>query len=351
MKKIIKNIILIIIAMVFLWGFSSKSMAVTLSLDETPKTVKANTDFNIVLKFDDDVSAVNAHIIYDSKLLTIGEKNEENYKLNPKFEEGNAALIYYSYDSTINELKINAKAGDVTTDKNLKIQINDIQLVTKSNTTESIEPQSIEIKIQPASSVSDDKKDDTVVPGTHANTGEAIIIGSLIVLLIIFCVIARKDLRKALKLFIIIPILGVFMGGAKNSTAATIDVKDGVAVLTEKYINSKDIDKYLVISPKYKSLISKDEYSFIASENIPKEILDANAKIKSSKGTDISLTDSLKTGDIVETYTDNGTTKDKTMNVIILGDVNGDGKSCGKNDIEAVANDYVNKNKIEGVYR
>lgn len=151
MKKS-KLIFSLLIAMIILVAMSVKSSAVTLSTSETPSTVDSGSEFSIVLKFDEKITAVNAHILYDKDLVTMSADNSQGIAIKPEYSEGDLALIYSTFSATDNEFKITAKAAEVTEEKVAEFKVTDLQLATETSAAESLDSQTFKVTIKPATS-------------------------------------------------------------------------------------------------------------------------------------------------------------------------------------------------------
>lgn len=138
--------------MIILVAMSVKSSAVTLSTSETPSTVNSGSEFSIVLKFDEKITAVNAHILYDKDLVTMSADNSQGLQIKPDYSDGDLALIYSTFNATENTFKITAKAAEVTEEKVAEFKVTDLQLVTESSATESLDSQTFKVTIKPATS-------------------------------------------------------------------------------------------------------------------------------------------------------------------------------------------------------
>ena len=100
----------------------------------------------------------------------------------------------------------------------------------------------------------------------------------------------------------------------------------------------------------YESLIGTNKNVTIALNNNMKSINKQTAKsnndniieIKNSNGEAIEDTANIKTGDKIQTGTEEYET-------IIYGDSNKDGTICGEEDIKTIVNDYLGKNKLQGI--
>lgn len=151
MKKS-KLIFSLLIAMIILVAMSVKSSAVTLSTSETPSTVNSGSEFSIVLKFDEKITAVNAHILYDKELVTMSADNSQGIAIKPEYSEGDLALIYSTFSATDNVFKITAKAADVTEEKVAEFKVTDLQLATETSAAESLDSQTFKVTIKPTTS-------------------------------------------------------------------------------------------------------------------------------------------------------------------------------------------------------
>lgn len=147
-----KLIFSLLIAMIILVAMSVKSNAVTLSTSETPSTVNSGSEFSIVLKFDEKITAVNAHILYDKDLVTMSADNNQGLQIKTDYSDGDLALIYSTFNATENTFKITAKAAEVTEEKVAEFKVTDLQLVTESSATESLESKTFKVTIKPATS-------------------------------------------------------------------------------------------------------------------------------------------------------------------------------------------------------
>ena len=100
----------------------------------------------------------------------------------------------------------------------------------------------------------------------------------------------------------------------------------------------------------YKNLIGTNKNATIALNNNTKNINKQTAKsnnsniteIKNSNGETIEDTTNIKTGDKIQIGTEE-------YEVILYGDSNKDGTICGEEDIKTIVNDYLGKNKLQGI--
>ena len=133
-----KKIKLIIIFIIFLIGgciILNKSEAVSISTEETPQIVECGNEFEIILKFNEKIKLMNAHIKYDENFVTMLEDNEnKDVSINSKYSANDLSLMYIPLKQNVTEdvFKIKAKALDVEEEKNVKFQIYDLTVVTDS---------------------------------------------------------------------------------------------------------------------------------------------------------------------------------------------------------------------------
>ncbi|MBP3502043.1 MAG: hypothetical protein J6K42_00970 [Clostridia bacterium] len=205
--KSIKSIFTIIVSIIILLGISSKSKAITLSTAETPASVESESEFSIVLKFDEKVTGFNAHIAYDPDLFTISsETDDPNLSINPAAsKKGDLAMVYAPFSSTISQdtFKIKVKVANVTAEKTAKFTISNIDIVAQSSTIgETLDNKDMSITIKPVEEtpkVNENKIENTQYKGKElAKTGESELILLVVVVLIISAIVIRIKSKKVM---------------------------------------------------------------------------------------------------------------------------------------------------------
>lgn len=348
MKKS-KLIFSLLIAMIILVAMSVKSSAVTLSTSETPSTVNSGSEFSIVLKFDEKITAVNAHILYDKDLVTMSASNSQGIAIEPEYSEGDLALIYSTFNATDNTFKITAKAANVTEEKVAEFKVTDLQLTTETS-EESLNSQTFKVTIKPTVSPVDTPVDTTVTNKKQlAKTGERSIILLIIGAIAIVAVVTGIKTKKT-KLFVMLPLLVAVTIAGKTAEAKTVGVasdKTTTGILSEmpdlngiKAIGVSANDTFLANDADVheKDKLTKTDLKKFFDENDIE-----NPTITSEDGkTTRNDTDRLATGDIIKS----GSTEYK---LVIFGDANGDGMICNSLDIRIIVHDYLGNAEEENV--
>ena len=203
MRKI-KIIFSILVSLILLMGISNKSNAITISTSGTPSSVNSGAEFSIVLKFDEKVTAFNAHISYDSSLVTMSaESTNASLSINPTAGEGDLALMYAPIQVGVSEdtFEIKVKATDVTSEKMAKFNVYDIEAITESNSKgESLSAENVTVTIKPVQEIPDGNEEPSnqYTGKNLAKTGENEILLFVIAGLIISAVIVKVKSKKTL---------------------------------------------------------------------------------------------------------------------------------------------------------
>lgn len=172
MKKS-KLIFSLLISMIILVAMSVKSSAVTLSTSETPSTVNSGSEFSIVLKFDEKITGMNAHIYYDTDLVTMSADNNQNIEMNPEYKDKNGtkslSLIYSKSTAEEKTFRINGKVAEVTEEKVVEFTIKSLEVSTETAAAERLNDETFKITIKPVakSGVTVNKSD------VNLNVGES----------------------------------------------------------------------------------------------------------------------------------------------------------------------------------
>lgn len=206
MRKI-KIIFTIIVSIILLLGILNQSKAVTLSTTETPSSVNSESEFSIILKFDEKVTGFFAHISYDPNLVTLSaETDDDALELNSAAaNEGDCAITYAP--STLGDsqdtFKIKVKAANVTSEKIAHFIISNIEINTESSTRgKTLENKSISVTIKPveeAPKVNENKIENTQYKGKElAKTGESELILLAVIALIISAIVIRIKSKKVM---------------------------------------------------------------------------------------------------------------------------------------------------------
>ncbi len=128
MKKV-RCIITLIISIIILLIPIKSSLAATVTLDNTAKTVNSQKDFEIVLSFSEKVSTFSAYVVYDQNLITLhNEFDNADIVFNENYSEGVASLLYAPLDEskTVDKIVIKATSKEVSEEKIAKIGLSSI---------------------------------------------------------------------------------------------------------------------------------------------------------------------------------------------------------------------------------
>ena len=169
--------------------------------------------------------------------------------------------------------------------------------------------------------------------GTRENCGYVLLICSIFLMLSAIFKYKEKELNKIFKaggLMLVITVVTLTTVGNLKTYAAETTGKIEIKF--------------------YENLIGTSKNATIALNNNTKNISKQTAKsnnsniteIKNSSGQIIEDTANIKTGDKIQVGTDE-------YEVILYGDSNKDGTICGTEDIMTIVNDYLGKNKLEGI--
>lgn len=169
--------------------------------------------------------------------------------------------------------------------------------------------------------------------GTRENCGYVLLICSIFLMLSAIFKYKENELNKIFKaggLMLVITVVTLTTVGNIKTYAA-----DTTGKIEIKF---------------YENLIGNNKNATIALNNNTKNISKQTAKsndsniieIKNSNGKTIEDTTNIKTGDKIQTGTEE-------YEVILYGDSNKDGTICGTEDIMTIVNDYLGKNELEGI--
>lgn len=202
MKKT-KFIFIILVALILLMGISNKSNAITISTSGTPSSANSGAEFSIVLKFDEKVTGFNAHISYDSSLVTMSAKSDNPYlSINPSASsEGDLALMYAPIQSDVSEdtFEIKVKATEVTSEKIAKFNVSNIEITTESSTIgETLADTSVSVTIKPVQQKSTTGTT-KYTGGSLAKTGESEILLAIIGGLMVIAIFVKFKSRKMMQ--------------------------------------------------------------------------------------------------------------------------------------------------------
>lgn len=129
-RKVFKYSLCAIIMMLIM---TVRVNAIELTTTETPSEIESEQEFQIVLKFDEKIKGINAHLLYDDELITIEGAITSDLTVNPTYAKGDCAFIYSVVEPTEDTIKIKAKAKTVNADKVASFITTDMQVVPESN--------------------------------------------------------------------------------------------------------------------------------------------------------------------------------------------------------------------------
>lgn len=152
MKKT-KLIFCIIISLILLIGIFNRSKAITLSTSQTPSSVESESEFSIIIKFDQKVMGFNAYITYDSSLVTMSASSTNpNLTINPTAGDNKLGLAYIVMNPSAAEdtFEIKVKTSSVTEEKVAQFEITEISITRENDTIgEMLDDTNVNVTIKP----------------------------------------------------------------------------------------------------------------------------------------------------------------------------------------------------------
>lgn len=344
MKSVTLKISTLILFTIFLivFGFSNIKAA---SLENTSQKVNIDSEIEYKINFGEKVTSVDLVLTFEKEKLSITELLTEKAEYN-QIENGKIVLVYADESGKgTDNISIKFKAKELTEENTgTQIKVEDINAYSleKSQGYENSElnieslTESITIVQEPIEQPKKEENTNTKnevleSPNTGINTEIKEIVIITIVMLIIATIIDVIFIMKHKKNIIPIILLGIlFIGTVKTEAASGIFIK--------KYENTKNHENLIVIMPdKINRNLKKDDFE----REIQKSI--SVKEIVNSKNEKLDNNSLVGTGSKV-------ITEGKEYNVVVYGDINGDGK-INSNDIGMIIKERIKNEKIEGINR
>ena len=350
----LKKVMFVLFIIMFIFAFNNVVYGLDLSSNTSNDSIKVGDEVTYTLKFDEPILTADFILSYDnSKLDYVGSKTE-NVEFNNYEQENYIQFLYVDESGTgTDTIELTFKAKELTSATYVKLDNLNVHSKTENisysieNADEINEFTTQQISIVENSNGNNEQNENNNA-GNSYNTGTSnntyngtlpyagigfnillIIVG--ILLIVIFMIILVKNKDKLKNIFPIIIFMIIFTIGIKSD--ATNDI------LMQAYQKIKGFENIIVMMPNLenRNILYGD---FLNQTTSGSNIVEA----KNAKGENLEQNSLIGTGTTFEL------TSGSNYQVIVYGDVDGDGK-VNSNDIAEIIQYTLNIKDLDGIFK